>query len=79
MQKIKCQSLAKPIRRETRSLAIKYIADGFERIFVVNFLGITGNVMWTFRDGKIHLYERKWIIRMVSIETTQEIAWGHLL
>lgn len=66
------------ITKATSRLAIKYAADGFERIFIVNVLGKTGNLLWSFRDEKIRLYERKWIVRMVSIQTLQEVNWEYV-
>jgi len=73
----KCQPplILAPNKYSTRSLVVKYSSDGNERIFVINVLGMSGNILWATRDGAVHLYERKWIVRMVSIKSGQEVDW----
>jgi len=55
---------------------IKYAAaGGFERIFIVSVLGKSGNLLWAIHNGAVQTYSRKLILKMVLIETTQEIDW----
>jgi hypothetical protein len=75
MRKLKPHPSGAPMAAATRSLVIKYAADGAERIFIVSVLGKSGNLLWAIHDGSVQVYLRKRILRMVSIQTTQEIDW----
>jgi hypothetical protein len=76
MPKLQPHLSGAPRAAASRSLVIKYAADGAERIFIVSVLGKSGNLLWVTQDGAIQLYERKWIVTMVSVESVQEIDWN---
>jgi len=77
MPKLQPHLSGSPRAAASRSLVIKYAADGAERIFIVSVLGKSGNLLWvTTQGGAFQLYERKWIVTMVSVESVQEIDWN---
>lgn len=67
-----------PATRRNKYYAIKYVGDGHERIFLIAAIGKVGEQLWALQGSKVRLFEKKWVVTIVSVETMDTTTWDEL-